>query len=131
METLTSLPIPDDQVDCLESLADDLPVESKELLHALVACLRNDDDIVAFDPSDTLSPNAAAKRLGMSRTHLYKLLDDGEIPSHRVGRDRRIFMRDLMNFQIARHESRRRLAADFAHRDAVDARAAEELAELL
>lgn len=37
METLTSQPIPDEQVDRLESLADDLPVESKELLHALVA----------------------------------------------------------------------------------------------
>lgn len=79
----------------------------------------------------SLSHNAAAKRLGMSRTHLYKLLDDGEIPSHRVGRDRRILVRDLVTFQIARDESRRRLAADFNHRDAVDARAAAELADLL
>lgn len=40
-------------------------------------------------------------------------------------------MRDLVTFQIARDESRRRLAADFNHREAVDARAAEELADLL
>lgn len=37
-----------------------------------------------------LTPEEAARRLSMGRTHLYLKLASGEIPSVRIGRSRRI-----------------------------------------
>lgn len=79
----------------------------------------------------TLTPNQVAQRLGMSRTFLYKLLDRGEIVSHRVGRDRRILLVDLIAFEAERQRSRRELAERFAHQDQNRADAVEEIAGLL
>jgi excisionase family DNA binding protein len=44
----------------------------------------------------------AARVLGISRSKLYELLADGEIPSVRIGRSRRITMSALEEF-IADH----------------------------
>jgi excisionase family DNA binding protein len=64
----------------------------------------------------------------MSRTHLYKLLDAGEIPFHNVGRDRRIEMRDLLLFEENRDAARRELAERFAQQRATTETAVDELA---
>jgi excisionase family DNA binding protein len=97
----------------------------------LATSLREGDDIVAVGDDETYSPQHAAKKLGMSRTHLYKLLDKGVIPSHRVGRDRRIAGKDLFAFDARRDAERRDLAERFAYQDATRAAAVEETADLL
>ena len=45
-----------------------------------------------------LRPSAAATYLGIGRTHLYQLLNAGEIPSAAVGKVRLIRVVDLDNF---------------------------------
>ena len=65
----------------------------------------------------------------MSRTRLYKLLDSGHIPSHRVGRDRRITGRDIVTFERRRHEERRALAERFSNPEAIQRGAIDELVE--
>ena len=65
----------------------------------------------------------------MSRTHLYKLLDSGHIPSHRVGRDRRIAGRDIVAFERRRQEERRALAERFSNPEAIQRGAIDELVE--
>lgn len=67
----------------------------------------------------------------MSRTHLYKLLDRGEIPFHRVGRDRRVLLRDLLAFEEIRRGDRAELAERFAHQTATRSGAVDEIADLL
>jgi len=67
----------------------------------------------------------------MSRTHLYKLLDRGEIVSHRVGRDRRIRLSDLIDFETQRQSDNRELAERFANQQKTRSGAIDELAELL
>lgn len=67
----------------------------------------------------------------MSRTHLYKLLDRGEIVFHRVGRDRRIRIYDLLEFEEQRQRDRRELAERFAHQRQTAAAASDEIADLL
>jgi excisionase family DNA binding protein len=67
----------------------------------------------------------------MSRTHLYKLLDRGEIMFHRVGRDRRIRLRDLVAFEAQRDGDRLELAERFAHQHKTAAAATDEIADLL
>lgn len=131
METITKAAVPSVQIDQLEQLSEGTPVELREVLQALVACLREGDEVVAFDADDALTPNQAAKRLRMSRTHLYKLLDNEVLPSHRVGRDRRILMRDLLVFASHRHAERHALAERFASQQQAENAAARELAELL
>ncbi len=78
-----------------------------------------------------LTPSQAAERLGMSRTHLYKLLNRGEIMSYRVGRDRRIEVKDLAAFELQRQRDRRELAERFATQQQTLSRAIDEVANSL
>jgi len=131
MDTINRKPVPPAQIDQLEQLKEALPAEMREILHALASSLRDGDDIIAFEANDTITPSQAAKKLRMSRTHLYKLLDDGAIPFHRVGRDRRILMSDFVEFIQHRDAERRDLAERFASRQQIEDEAAREIAELL
>ncbi len=45
---------------------------------------------------------AAAKRLGLSRSKLYELIADGELPTVHIGRARRIALNDLRVFVAQR-----------------------------
>lgn len=131
MKTISNTPMPASQIDQLEQLADAVPSELRDVLNSLAASLREGDDVVAVDPQQTLTPAEAAKHVGMSRTHLYKLLDNGTIAFHRVGRDRRILARDLMQFVALRDSERRELAERFASQDGDRSDAVEEIADLL
>ncbi len=103
----------------------------RDLLLALSDSLSSGFDLTLLDSSTELTPQQAADRLRMSRTHLYKLLDSGEIPSHRVGRDRRITGPDLVAFERRRQAERRELAERFAHSSTIDRAAIDELTDEL
>ncbi|HEX7350025.1 helix-turn-helix domain-containing protein [Brachybacterium sp.] len=131
MKTISTAPMPEAAIEQLESVAEALPDELRHLLFSLAASLREGDDIVAIGDDKTVTPQFAATQLGMSRTHLYKLLDKGVIPSHRVGRDRRIAGKDLLQFAARRDAERREFAERFAHHDETRTGAVEEIADLL
>lgn len=100
--------------------------ELRELLYAVRQIILPGDD------QDTaLSPREAAERLGMSRTHLYKLLDRGDIPFHRVGRDRRISLREVIAFEEQRHRDSHELAERCASADQTRAGAIDETVAFL
>ena len=87
---------------------------------------------VALPENDAeLTPSQVAQHLSMSRTHLYKKLDPGELASHTVGRDRRIRFADVAAFELRRQQSGRQLAERFAHSDASRAGAIDEIADEL
>lgn len=132
MKTLATDKLTPAQLDALDEFArTDADPELRDVLLSLSRSVRDGDDIIAFDPDETLTPSTAAERLRMSRTHLYKLLDSGEIPSERVGRDRRIRMRDLVAFEAKRQRDRRELAERFAHQSSTADAAIDEIADLL
>src|SRR4051794_8966017 len=72
-------------------------------LNNLVTAVDEGIDVLVAPNDRELTPSEAAQVLKMSRPHVYKLLDEGVIPHHRVGRDRRIRMGHIVEF-IQRRE---------------------------
>jgi excisionase family DNA binding protein len=54
-----------------------------------------------------LSTTLADDLLGMSRQYLTRLIDSGEIPCDRIGRHRRLKLKDILEYQARRGQSRR------------------------
>lgn len=94
----------------------------RELLLGLTNNVEQGEDVALLDSEAELTPSQISKRLKISRTHLYKMLDNGVLPSHRVGRDRRVKFSDVVIFerqrQLDRHELAERLANPASTRDA-------------
>ncbi|MDR1428441.1 MAG: helix-turn-helix domain-containing protein [Bifidobacteriaceae bacterium] len=132
IETIKTSDIPFDQVDALEQYAEtSAEPELRDMLRSLIRCVREGSEFAIIDNSAAVTPNQAAEHLGMSRSHLYKLLDRGEIVFHRVGRDRRIRVRDLLDFEAQRQRDRRELAERFARQNQTRTAAVNELVDLL
>ncbi|WP_460530397.1 helix-turn-helix domain-containing protein [Humibacter ginsengiterrae] len=84
---------------------------AREAIAALSDTLRSGRDVILAGADDTVTTSQAAKVLGISRAHLYKVLDSGALAYTIVGaRDRRISMADLTDF-VARTEELRRATA--------------------
>ena len=132
MRTIDTSHVPVEQFDQLERAAAKISPEMLDVIHALNESIRaGGAEIAASESTVVLTPNEAAARLGMSRTHLYKLLDRGEIAFDRVGRDRRIPLTELVKFEHRRQRDRRELAERFAQQQQTRAAAIDELADLL
>jgi excisionase family DNA binding protein len=131
MQTIETSNIPAEQLADLDAYAQNAGAELRAALLLVTRCLREGAKLAVIDRNETLTPNDAAKRLGMSRTHLYKLLDRGEIPFDHVGRDRRIRVHDLLDFESRRQRDRHELAQRFASQQKTLDGAIDEVADLL
>ena len=80
------------------------------LLQYVVSGLARGVDVTVFESDAELTPNEAADLLHMSRPHLLKFLDGGELDFHRVGTHRRIRMSDLMDFIDRRERAKAAIA---------------------
>jgi excisionase family DNA binding protein len=120
MKTLPATSVDESQLAELDKARSALPAGSQlgEALDYLLATVRCGHTVTVVSDETDLTPNQAAKFLGMSRTHLYKLLDGGTIRSVSVGRDRRISFGALREYRAAMGRDKADLAARFAHRDA-------------
>jgi excisionase family DNA binding protein len=118
------------QLAALDKARSALPSNSElaQTLDYLVTTVRCGHDVTVLPDEVRLTPNQAAKLLGMSRPHLYKLLDAGVIRSVHVGRDRRIKLDALRDYQAASDRDKADLATRFAHRDANRSRLLDHLA---
>jgi len=63
--------------------------------------------IVMLPEDEAFTTQAAANFLGMSRQHLVNLLDQNEIPHHKVGSHRRVTFKDLLAYEKKRDKNRR------------------------
>ena len=100
----------------LDDLVNGLPEgPAREAMLAVAETLRSGRDIIIAGADDAVTPSQAAKVLGVSRAHLYKVLDAGALPYTIVGnRDRRIAMADLRDYSAKTEELRRQTARSAA-----------------
>lgn len=80
------------------------------LFHVLTKAVRimaSGQAVMLLSENEEFTTQAAANHLGMSRPHLIKLLDQGEIDFHHVGTHRRIYLKDLKDFETKRDRDRR------------------------
>jgi excisionase family DNA binding protein len=63
--------------------------------------------IVLVPEDEAFTTQAAANYLGVSRQHLVNLLEQKEIPHHKVGTHRRVTFKDLLTYERTRDASRR------------------------
>jgi len=63
--------------------------------------------VVLVPEDEQLTTQRAANLLGVSRPHFVKLLEEGELPFHKAGSHRRIFLRDLLVYRKRRDVARK------------------------
>jgi excisionase family DNA binding protein len=97
--------------------AEILPNNLYSFLLLLLADLRAGNAVTILQSSHELTTIEASKILGMSRQFLVQLLEKGEIPFHKVGTHRRLYVRDVIAYKARRDTSRRRTLDDLAKRE--------------
>jgi excisionase family DNA binding protein len=131
VKTIEAACVQTHELDQLDTVVRQLPKDSHlgAALADMAYTVRKGGDIFIAWPGDRISPAKAAKVLGMSRTHLYKVMDAGDLPYIEVGRDRRISLDDLRAFDQRRDEVRKDLAERFARPSEVRSAALDNLVE--
>ena len=94
-----------------------LPNNLYSFLLRLLADLRAGNSVTVLQSRHELTTAEASKILGMSRQYLVQLLDKGEIPIHKVGTHRRLYVRDVLAYKARRDTTRRKSLDDLAKRE--------------
>ncbi|MCX6593233.1 MAG: excisionase family DNA-binding protein [Acidobacteria bacterium] len=72
-----------------------LPAAIRAVLKSAVKGLEAGRSVNVITDDETITTQRAADILGVSRPHLVKLLEAGELLFHKTGSHRRIYLRDL------------------------------------
>jgi excisionase family DNA binding protein len=91
-----------------------LPNNLYSFLLRLLADLHAGYPVTILQSRHELTTVEASKIVGVSRQFLVQLLEKGEIPFHRVGTHRRIYVRDVLAYKVKRDTSRRKTLDDLA-----------------
>jgi len=128
MPKLDASNVPTTEITILEESFDLLPEGPlRSALETLSHALRGGQDTFVVTEKEDFTPSEAAKVLGVSRTHLYKILDSGALAHHVVGaRDRRIAATELMAYRARMLAMQKRHAEAAAHADDLDDLALDE-----
>lgn len=81
-----------------------LPRQAVELLRNILTEMAQGHAVTILPVHAELTTQEAANILNVSRPHLVKLLEDGDIPFFKVGSHRRIRLQDLMAYSSRRAE---------------------------
>ena len=84
-----------------------LPGPIFETLMRVVQDMRHGKAIVLVPQDEAFTTQAAANYLGMSRQYFVTLLESGRLPFHRVGSHRRVYFKDLRDYEQQRDTERR------------------------
>ena len=96
----------------------EIPTSIYKVLVAAVAAMAQGNAVSIVPVHHELTTQQAADLLSVSRPHLVKLLDAGEIPHHKTGSHRRVFIGDLMRYRDVRDAGRHKALADLTRKSA-------------
>jgi excisionase family DNA binding protein len=85
----------------------DVPASAMKSLLQVVEMLANGDAVSLVPVHRELTTQEAADLLNISRQYLVRMLDRGDIPSHKVGTHRRVALDDVMAYRRKRDVERR------------------------
>ncbi|WP_343530228.1 helix-turn-helix domain-containing protein [Yokenella regensburgei] len=84
----------------------ELPTSAMTMLVEILGELAAGNAVQIVPVQAELTTQEAANILNVSRPHMVKLLEEGQLPFHKIGRHRRILFADLMKYKSKReHES--------------------------
>src|SRR4051812_26037140 len=97
MQTVDAARVRPEELDCVDEMVSGFAKDSHlaAALSNIVRTVRAGGDVLLASPDDWLTPSDAAQVVGISRTHLYKLMDAGRLPFKCLERDRRVLASDL------------------------------------
>jgi len=98
----------------------ELPGTIFEVLRKVVGFMSHGQAITLVPDNQVVTTQRAADTLGMSRPHFIKLLESGAMAYHRVGNQRRVYLRDVLEFAKKR-DAERLASLDRLSRDAFEA----------
>jgi excisionase family DNA binding protein len=84
----------------------ELPAELRDLLKQVVEQMEEGRALTLTRGEKAVTTQQGAAMLGMSRPSFIKLLDQGEIPHHRVGNQRRVLLSELLGYLQRRDRDR-------------------------
>jgi excisionase family DNA binding protein len=96
-----------------------LPDAVYRLLKEIVRNMQLGRAIALVPENQQLTTQRAANLLGVSRPYLIKLLEAGELPYHKAGSHRRIYLKDLREYQ-RRRDFERKAALDQIAKEAFE-----------
>ena len=91
-----------------------VPREVAELIGEILTQLAAGRVVAAYPMHAELTTQQAADFLNVSRPHLVKVVDEGSIPHHKVGTDRRIYFKDLLAYRERQVEESRQALDELA-----------------
>jgi excisionase family DNA binding protein len=96
----------------------ELPTSIYKVLVAAVAAMAQGNAVSIVPVHHELTTQQAADLLNVSRPHLVKLLDSGEIPHHMTGSHRRVVFEDLMRYRDVRDAERSKALSELTRKSA-------------
>ena len=85
-----------------------LPADLSAFLRHVLGELKAGKPVTILEDNAELTTMAAARMLNVSRQFLVQLLEQGQIPFHKVGTHRRVYARDLLAYKVRRDATRRK-----------------------
>lgn len=76
-----------------------VPKKALSFLLEIISNMAEGKSITLIPSDSEISTQQAAEMLNVSRPHLVKLLEQGEIPFKKVGSHRRVLLKDLMGYE--------------------------------
>lgn len=85
-----------------------IPLKALKLLTSILTNMAEGKSIALMPTDAEISTQQAAEILNVSRPHIIKLLEKGDIPYKKVGSHRRILLQDILEYEAKFKKKRRK-----------------------
>ena len=97
-----------------------IPESIYNILLQVIGYMKQGKAVSVIPIMQELTTQQAANMLGVSRPFLVSLLNSDEIPFHKTGTHRRIYLKDLVDYMTRRDQNRKRILGEIAKKAAAD-----------